>query len=144
VATTSRSRELSAPAQAVWELVSDPHHLPRWWPGVVRVEDVSEHRFTQVVPTKRGKPMRLDLRVAGNSAEQQLRWTQELAGTPFERLLEEWSTTIALEPRGVSATAVTITETQRLRGSFRLGSPLQRRPARKRLDQALANLARLL
>ncbi|MGH2855564.1 MAG: SRPBCC family protein, partial [Solirubrobacteraceae bacterium] len=38
--TTQRTRTIAAPAGEVWELVSDPHHLPRWWPRVARVEGV--------------------------------------------------------------------------------------------------------
>ena len=30
-----------APPERVWDLVSDPHNLPRWWPRTMRVEDVA-------------------------------------------------------------------------------------------------------
>jgi hypothetical protein len=127
----------------VWNVVSDPYHLPRWWPGVTRVQDVSEQSFTEVVPTKRGKPMRLDFRVAESVPLQRRSWSQSLPGTPFERLLEAWSTTITLADLG-DRTLVTIDEFQQLRGSFRMALPLQRRPARRRVDAALAGLAELL
>jgi len=143
VATTSRSREIGAPVEDVWNVVSDPYHLPRWWPGVTRVQDVSEQSFTEVVPTKRGKPMRLDFRVAESVPLQRRSWSQSLPGTPFERLLEAWSTTITLADLG-DRTLVTIDEFQQLRGSFRMALPLQRRPARRRVDAALAGLAELL
>jgi uncharacterized protein YndB with AHSA1/START domain len=31
-------RELLAPTGDVWEFVSEPHHLPDWWPGLAGVE----------------------------------------------------------------------------------------------------------
>jgi uncharacterized protein YndB with AHSA1/START domain len=143
VATTSRSREIAAPLDDVWRVVADPHHLPRWWPGVERVEDVSRNSFTEVVPTKRGKPMRMDFRVIESVPGERRTWSQELPGTPFERLLESWVTTITLSDRG-GRTLVTIDEVQQLRGSFRMGLPLQQRPARRRVDGALSALAALL
>lgn len=143
MATTSRSREIAAPVADVWRVVCDPYHLPRWWPGVTRVQDVRADSFTQVVPTKRGKPMRLDFVVTESLPLERRSWSQSLPGTPFERLLEAWTTTIVLAADG-ERTLVTIDETQQLRGSFRMALPLQRRPARRRLDQALAGLAALL
>jgi alkyldihydroxyacetonephosphate synthase len=38
VPTTKHTRTIAAPAGEVWELIGDPHHLPRWWPRVARVE----------------------------------------------------------------------------------------------------------
>jgi uncharacterized protein YndB with AHSA1/START domain len=143
MATTSRSREIAAPVEDVWRVVADPHHLPRWWPGVERVDDVSKERFTEVVPTKRGKPMRMDFRVIESVPGERRSWSQEVLGTPFERLLESWVTTITLTDQGAH-TLVTIDEIQQLRGSFRLGLPLQQRPARRRVDGALTRLAELL
>jgi uncharacterized protein YndB with AHSA1/START domain len=143
MATTSRSREIGAPVEDVWKLISDPYHLPRWWPGVTRVQDVRQESFTQVVPTKRGKPMRLDFRVTESVPMERRSWSQSLPGTPFERLLEAWSTTVTLTAVG-ERTLVTVEEVQQLRGSFRMGLPLQRRPARRRVDEALAGLAELL
>jgi len=143
MATTSRSREIEAPLDAVWRVIADPYHLPRWWPGVTRVQDVRQESFTQVVPTKRGKPMRLDFRVTESVPMERRSWSQTLPGTPFERLLDAWSTTVTLQTSG-DRTLVTIEEIQQLRGSFRMGLPLQRRPARRRVDEALAGLAELL
>ena len=45
---TENHRTLPASQQDLWQIVSDPHHMPRWWPGVKRMEDVSEDRWTQV------------------------------------------------------------------------------------------------
>ena len=43
-----------APAEDLWEVVRDPHHLPRWWPRVQRVEDVDGDAFTEVRITAKG------------------------------------------------------------------------------------------
>ena len=61
--TTRRSRTISAPPDRVWDLIADPHHMPRWWPGVKRMEDVQEDRWTQVFTTKKGRAVRLDFRL---------------------------------------------------------------------------------
>ena len=58
-----RSRTLPASPEQLWELIADPHHMPRWWPGVERMEAVEPDRFTQVFKTKRGRPVRADFRV---------------------------------------------------------------------------------
>ena len=144
MARTLRSRTLATTPEQAWELVADPLHLPRWWPGVLRVEDVSAVGFTQVMRSKRGRPVRLDQRVVESFAPRRRSWSQQLGGTPFERLLSEWTTIITLESAGPSSTLVTIAEEQDLKGSFRLGAPLQVRPARHRLDSALAALAGIL
>ena len=62
MATARRTRVVAAAPQRVWELLEDPHHMPRWWPGVARMEGVEEDRFTQVMVTKKGRPVRLDFR----------------------------------------------------------------------------------
>lgn len=142
MATTVRSRRISAPADRVWLIVSDPHHLPRWWPAVTRVEEVSAGRFTTVIPTKQGKPVRMDYRVIASEPPTRRGWTQELAGTPFERLVTSWTTTVTVTPDGDQC-LVTLEERQQLKGSFRVGGTLQRRPARRRIDAALDGLARL-
>src|SRR5688572_33399590 len=36
--SATAERELLAPAGDVWEFVSEPHHLPDWWPGLAGVE----------------------------------------------------------------------------------------------------------
>ena len=46
-----RERTVAAAPEAVWELVSDPHMLPRWWPGVQRVEEVTGIAWTKVLRT---------------------------------------------------------------------------------------------
>lgn len=143
MAKTTRSRRIAATPEAVWDVVGDPHHLPRWWPGVARIEDVRGGRFTEVIPTRRGKPVRLDFLVLESDPPRRRVWTQELAGTPFERLLSSWSTAITLAPEGEGACLVTLEEHQQLRGSLRAGLLLQRRPAVRRVESALSALAAL-
>jgi uncharacterized protein YndB with AHSA1/START domain len=143
MARTVRTRRIAATPEAVWRIVGDPHHLPRWWPGVTRVEDVRGGRFTEVIPTRRGKPMRLDFVVLESKAPRRCVWTQELEGTPFERLLSAWTTAIELAPDGDDGCAVTLEEDQQLKGSFRAGLLLQLHPARRRVDAALEGLSSL-
>jgi uncharacterized protein YndB with AHSA1/START domain len=44
----TRTRTVAAPIEQVWALVSDPFHLPRWWPATARVEDVEDDGWTSV------------------------------------------------------------------------------------------------
>ena len=37
------------------QLVADPHHLPRWWPRVARVEDVDRRRLDRGAATDQGR-----------------------------------------------------------------------------------------
>ena len=61
--TASASRRIPAPAEQLWRIVSDPYHLPRWWPRVERVEDVDGGAFTEVMRTRKGKTVRADFDV---------------------------------------------------------------------------------
>jgi carbon monoxide dehydrogenase subunit G len=143
-----RSRIVAAPPERVWEVVSDPHHMPRWWPLVKRMEGVGEDQFTQVLTTQKGRLVRADFRVLvseppgvrGGAAARRV-WEQEMEGTPFERFLDEALTEIVLEPQD-GATRVTIALTQKLHGYSRTGGFLLRRATRTRLDEALAGLER--
>ena len=53
--TIVRTKTVPAPQHDVWAIVSDPYHLPRWWPAVERVEDVSEDGWTTVATSSRGR-----------------------------------------------------------------------------------------
>ena len=86
--TARRSRIIAAPAEQLWEVIGDPHHLPRWWPRVTRVEDVEGNAFTEVMRTAKGKFVRADFQlVEADERSRSLKWEQRLAGTPFGRLL---------------------------------------------------------
>ncbi|HEX7290195.1 MAG TPA: SRPBCC family protein [Conexibacter sp.] len=140
--TTRVTRTLAAPPEAVWEVVADPWHQPRWWPRVVRMEAVEDDRFTQVLGTARGRGVRADFRVVEAVEPRLVRWRQELEGTPFERLLAEAHTAIALEPAdGGAATRATIELRRRLLGWSRLAPFLFTRAARRQLTEALDGLA---
>jgi uncharacterized protein YndB with AHSA1/START domain len=141
MASARRSRTVAAAPQAVWELIEDPHHMPRWWPGVTRMETVEADRWTQVFVTKKGKPVRLDFHLLASEPPWRRMWEQEIPGTPFERVLDESVTEIFLEPdeRG---TRITIEQRQKLRGYSRTGGFMMRRAASAKLDEALEGLDR--
>jgi uncharacterized protein YndB with AHSA1/START domain len=145
VPTTRRTRAIAAPAQDVWELIGDPHHLPRWWPRVARVEGVERDAFTQVLASPRGRFVRADFRiVARDERELVMRWSQQVQDTPFARLLASAETELRLEPAGRS-TNVTIELRQALHGLFpNLGASRVRRAARATLDEALDGLERIV
>jgi uncharacterized protein YndB with AHSA1/START domain len=148
-----RSRVINAAPEDIWAVLEDPHHFPRWWPGVVRVEGVSEQGWTHVHTTKKGRAVRIDYRlvdseppddsagIAGRRA-----WEQEIPGTPFERVLNEAITEIVLEQTdadGQAATRITIAERQKLRGYSKTGGWMLRGATKKKLDAALEGLARI-
>ncbi|HEX8085206.1 MAG TPA: SRPBCC family protein [Solirubrobacteraceae bacterium] len=138
--TTKRSRVLEAPPERVWRVVGDPHHLPRWWPKVRRVEAVRESGFTQVMRTEKGKDVRADYRIVESAAPHLLRLEQEIEGTPFEGFLQSAATTITADDAG-EGTKVTITTRHKLRGVARLGGgTMLKRATKKQLDEALAAL----
>ncbi|HEV2975608.1 MAG TPA: SRPBCC family protein [Solirubrobacteraceae bacterium] len=139
-----RSRTIAAPPERLWEVIGDPHHLPRWWPRVERVEDVEEDAFTEVMKTAKGKLVRADFRVRSVQADEHaLVWEQQLEGTPFARLLSSAETHVYLEP-AEGGTNVTIELHQRLTGMFpRFGGFMVRRAAAATLDQALDGLERI-
>jgi uncharacterized protein YndB with AHSA1/START domain len=138
-----------APRDRVWELVSDPHHLPRWWPKTVRVEDVrrvgtgKRSRWTTVLGTERGRGVRADFRCTSAAAGQRYTWEQEIEGTPFERILRAAGLEIELsDGRQQGETRVRLVSQERLRGLSRLGSPMMRMATRRRLDEALDGIER--
>jgi len=137
----SRSAVVEAPAERIWDLVSDPHSLPRWWPRVQRVEEASAHSWTKVLVSDSGKPVRADYTRTVVEPPAVLEWRQELAETPFERMLSEARIRIEIEPSQDEETEVTLTAVERLRGLARLGGFMVRRATRKRLDEALERLA---
>jgi uncharacterized protein YndB with AHSA1/START domain len=142
MATARRTRVLGAGRQQIWELIADPHHMPRWWPGVARMEGVENDRFTQVFKTKRGRPVRIDFHVTESDPPRTRSWEQEIAGTPFERVLNESIIEVRLEPVQ-GGTEVTIGQRQKLRGYSRTGGFLLRRATRSKLDEALDGLERI-
>lgn len=140
-----RNRSIPTSADRVWALVSDPHNLPRWWPETVRVEDVQgqagakRSRFTQVLETRKGSPVRADFRCTASTAGSRLVWEQELDGTPFEKFFREAELELRVDD-GTEHTEVSLGARRRLRGLSRLGSPMMRRATGRTLDEALAGI----
>jgi Polyketide cyclase / dehydrase and lipid transport len=116
--------------------------MPRWWPGVSRMEGVEGDRWTQVFVSKRGKPVRADFHLLASEPPWRRMWEQEVIGTPFEWVLEQSVTEIVLEPEG-GGTKVTIELRQKLRGYSRTGGFMARRATNGKLDEALDGLARI-
>ena len=107
----TRRRRVDASPAAVWELVSDPYNLPRWWPRTQRVEGVegegAEARWTQVLGTAEGRGVRADFRCTEAVEGERLVWEQELADTPFERHMRGYGVAVSLAAAG-SGTAISL------------------------------------
>jgi carbon monoxide dehydrogenase subunit G len=142
--TARRSRTIAASVEELWEVARDPHHLPRWWPRVTRVEDVQGDEFTEVMRTARGKVVRADFHLARvDESTHTLRWEQRVEGTPFARLLKSAEIEVSLERAG-EGTSVTIEANQALNGFFpRFGGYMVRRAAQATIDEALDGLERI-
>ena len=143
----TRQRRVGAPKAAVWELISDPYSLPRWWPRTMRVESVEgegvDLQWTKVLGTAEGRGVRADFRCIESVDEERFGWEQLIPGTPFERHLRRYEVQVSLSDEGDN-TAVTLAATQTLRGLSRLGSPMMRRGQGSLLDEALDGLERAL
>jgi uncharacterized protein YndB with AHSA1/START domain len=145
----TRKRLISSSPEEVWNLISDPYSLPRWWPRTSRVESVDRKRegrrsqWTKVLETAEGRGVRADYRCLSSARGERYVWEQQLAGSPFERHLRRSVVKIALRADG-EETEVSITSEQRLRGMSRLGSPMMRGGQGKILDEALDGLEQAL
>jgi uncharacterized protein YndB with AHSA1/START domain len=145
VPSVSGRRVIDAPVEAVWSVVADPYHLPRWWPRATRVENVRgaaggrRSQWTAVLETQSGRPVRADFRCLSAAANERFVWEQEVQGTPFEKILRSSVLEIHLRPVD-GATEVTLKSRQALRGLSRLGSPMMRRATAQTLDEALDGL----
>jgi uncharacterized protein YndB with AHSA1/START domain len=126
----------------VWRVVSDPSRLPDWWPGVTRVEGATAVSWTTVMQSAKGKAVRADYTRVAAIEPSRIAWSQDLEGTPFERILVEAITSVELEPSD-GGTQVALSLEQTPRGWARL-APFQFRAAGKRqIDGALEGLERL-
>jgi uncharacterized protein YndB with AHSA1/START domain len=144
LARVVRRRRIAAPASALWSVVTDPYHLPRWWPNTQRVENVSEgepadRSWTQVLETRDGRGVRADYRCVDSTDGERYVFEQTLEGTPFERFVKRARTEIELKPEN-GETEVKMSLDRRLRGLSRLGSPMMRRAIGRQLNEALAGL----
>ena len=139
-----RERVVAAEPAEVWRVVSDPTRLAAWWPGVSRVEEASGEAWTTVLVSRTGKSVRADYTLVEAEEPERVRWRHEVAESPFERLLRDSTTEIALAPAAGGGTKVRLTLDQRPRGWARF-SPFQlRAAARRQAEAALDGLAELL
>lgn len=168
--TAQRTRRIAASPQELWDVLGDPHHLPRWWPRVNRVEAVADDAFTEVLMGPSGKVVRADFKLLESVGQRRIVWSQQVEGTPFERVLKSAETEVTLTDAGSCdarggeaylgdgpATDVTIELRQelqgfrgsgalslRLSGISRFGSPLVRRAALSTVEEALDGLERIV
>jgi uncharacterized protein YndB with AHSA1/START domain len=140
---TRRTRVIAAPREAVWELIGDPYHHPRWWPRVERVEGVTSRGWTHVLISKRGNTVRIDWTLEDNRQPVSRRWSQDIEGTPFERLFARNAIEAELE-KVEGGTQVRLAMDQRPRGLARFMPFVVKQPMRRQLDDALDGLARAL
>ena len=140
-------------------MVADPHHLPRWWPRVERVEAVEPDAFTEVMSTRKGRLVRADFDLVLRDEERHvLRWAQRVEGTPFATLLRSAQTEVRLTPAAPAAgTDVEIELSQEMHGLLGRRSPgrrgravfpgfgslMMRRAAAATIEEALNGLARI-
>ena len=143
MAVSQRTRTLPASQQELWELIADPHHMPRWWPGVTRMEGVEEDRLTQVFKTRRGHTVRADFRVLTPTRRGRAPGSRRSPGPRSSASCTSRSSRSGSRPAGSGATEVTIVQQQKLRGYSRTGGFLLRRAARDKLDEALDGLERI-
>jgi uncharacterized protein YndB with AHSA1/START domain len=128
--------------EEVWDVISDPAQLPRWWPGVTRVEEATAAAWTTVLTSPKGKSVRMDYTRVHAAEPTRLVWRQEVDESPFERILAEATTSLELS-HADDGTRVAIELEQKPRGWARF-APLQFRAAGKRqVEGALEGLERL-
>jgi uncharacterized protein YndB with AHSA1/START domain len=145
VPRVSRRRTIAAPVGEVWNLISDPYSLPRWWPRVNRVENVDRKdggrrsQWTKVLETAEGRGVRADYRCLSSATNERYVWEQQLEGTPFAKHLRSSELEIRLRAEG-EATEVDLTASQTLRGMSRFGSPMMRGAQGRILDEALEGI----
>jgi uncharacterized protein YndB with AHSA1/START domain len=162
VPTAQRTRTIRASPSELWEVLGDPHHLPRWWPRVSRVEAVERDAFTEVLTSAKGKIVRADFRLVDAISERRIVWSQQIENTPFARVLKSAETEVCLAGVQVgsseaedgpsasgaedgTATEVTIELRQSLQGFLaRLGGHLVRRAAGSTIEEALDGLERIV
>jgi uncharacterized protein YndB with AHSA1/START domain len=145
--SVARSRSIPAPRRKVWELVADPHNLPRWWPETIRVESVDgapgarRSSFTQVLQTRSGSGVRADFRCTESTNGERLHWEQQIEGTPFERFLRSAGLEMRIaDADGGAGSEVTMIGHRTLRGLSRFGSVMMKRGTRRLLDGALEGI----
>lgn len=141
--TGTRSGTIEAPPETVWYWVADGGRLVSWWPRAERAEDVQGGRFTLVLRSSRGVPVRVDWRVSRSRREQLQRWEQELEDTPFAKALRHSAVELTIEPVDDGrASRVTVTVERDLVQRGMAAGMLGRRAARRYADDLLSGLRR--
>jgi uncharacterized protein YndB with AHSA1/START domain len=141
----SRKVELPVGIGSVWEFVSNPGNLPRWWPRVVRVEGVvgrsgtATLSWTSLLEADSGRRVRLDFEATNCDPPVQFSWCQELTGTQFEKHLRRQEYSIRLEGSQDRTVLELVAETD-LKGSAKLATLNLRKSQGQVLDRALADL----
>ena len=138
--TITRSRTLRADPEEVWRVVSDPEHLPRWWPQVQRVEDVTGDAWTTVLASPKGRTVRADYTLIEEEPLRRRHWRHEVEESPFERILSNSTYLVELGAGGAGETRVELTAELKLRGFARFGGIQVRRATARQLDGALEGL----
>ena len=127
-------RTVAAPPDDVWAHVGDPvPPAALVAAGRARRGRAAATASRSCCAPRRARAIRADFRVVRSQKPEVRRWRQEVAGTPFEGILESAETEIRLEPAGEAGTRVTLEQDQRLRGLARFGgfmAPARRRDAR--------------
>ena len=124
-------------------MVSDPERLPGWWPLVTRVEEATPEAWTEVLASPRRKIVRADFTLVESEPLRRRVWRQEVAETPFERLLAESLRKVELEQERDGSTSVQITVHHRPRGWARFAFVQLRRATARQVEEALDGLEAL-
>jgi uncharacterized protein YndB with AHSA1/START domain len=147
VAKTVRRRAIPTSQADAWSVISDPHHLPRWWPETQRVENVTGNgegmSWTQVLGTRKGRGVRADYTCTDWREGEVFGFGQHIEGTPFEKHLRGQDVLISVTPSD-GGSEVSIERDLRLRGVSRLGAPMMTRGGGRILEQALEGLEKIL
>ena len=141
----SRRQRLEASPGDIWRVVSDPYHLPRWWPRTQRVENVTSG------PRRAASGPRCWRRETGGACAPTIAASapQRASATCSSSSWRGHPSTGSCArpaPRSDAARAgrhrVTMTAEQRLRGLSRLGGLMMRRAMGRTLSEALNGLER--
>ena len=96
-------------------------------------------QWTKVLTTSAGKGVRADFRCLYSREDEAYAWEQELAGSPFEKVLRSSVVKVELSDAD-GGTLVTLEQEQQLRGLSRFGGFMLRRATAGQLEEALTGL----
>ena len=135
------ARDRRPSADRVWELVADPHNLPRWWPETVRVEDVAGiARRASAAASRRSSRRARDAASAPTSAAPARPPASGSSGSRRSTARRSRASCAApmlelrLDAEERIGSRVTLEAPSALRGLSRLGAPMMRGRDRAPLD----------